>query len=106
MLFKSGAAGGNFETKLRIKPADEWTSTSGGNISINDMDMAEGTPSNPTSDASSGDYVYEEVSETLTATTYTIPGGTFDLGSIRTPYYLELGTPSTTSGGSVDYPNF
>ena len=70
------------------------------------MDMAEGTPSNPTSNNNNTNYVYEEVSETLTATTYTVPGGTFDLGSIRTPYYLELGTPATVSGGSVDYPNF
>ncbi len=106
MLFKSGAAGGNFETKLRIKPGDEWTSTSGGNISINDMDIVEGTPSNPTSDSSNTNYVYNEVAETLTGTTYTIPGGTFDLGSIRTPYYLELGTPGTVSAGSTDYPNY
>ena len=102
ILFKTGS-----ETKLRLKPANEWSSTAGTNVSINDMDYVASTPNLPTSDASNSYLVYgTEVAETLTATTYTIEQtGTYDL-TVGRPQAIDISTPSSTNGGYTDYPNY
>jgi len=104
IIFKTGS-----ETKLRLKPADEWASTSGGNISINDMNVSQagGSPPLPTSSTTSTYLVYAaEEAQSLTSTTYTIDQtGTYEL-QVYTPSALDISTPSSTSGGTAQYPNY
>ena len=104
IIFKTGS-----ETKLRLKPANEWASTSGGNISINDMNVSQagGSPPVPTSSTTSTYLVYAaEDAQSLTSTTYTIDQtGTYEL-QVNTPSSIDISTPATTSGGSTLYPNY
>ena len=103
IIFKTGS-----ETKLRLKPANEWASTAGTNISINDMANGGGGPSSfPTSNSNGTALVYgTDYEEALTATTYTIPQtGTYEVTVYR-PQTLNISTPTSTPGGSTDYPNY
>ena len=103
LLFNTGS-----ETKLRLKPAVEWTSTSGGNISISGMDTNVGSPTTPASSGSSAAIVYGPyLSETNTSNTYTIDQtGTYGLSSVEQPYNFKLNAPSTVSAGTTSYPNY
>jgi len=107
ILFKSGSAGGVYETKLRIKPHDEWQSTAGSNITINDMDYtiaSYGTYPTSLNDSSTVWGAY--VNETNTTGTYTITqGGTFAI-DIYQPQTIDLSTPASTSAGYTWYPNY
>jgi len=103
LLFNTGS-----ETKLRLKPAVEWTSTSGGNISVSGMDTNVGSPTTPTSSGSSATIVYGPyLSETNTSNTYTIDQtGTYGLSSVEQPYNFKLNEPSSVSAGTTSYPNY
>ena len=103
IIFKTGS-----QTKLRLKPADEWASAAGGNVSITDMDYTIGSsPSLPQSNADNNSLVYStDLEETLTATTYTVEqDGTYDIQVYR-PNSLSISTPSSVPGGTTDYPNY
>jgi len=103
LLFNTGS-----ETKLRLKPANEWTNTSGGNISISGMDTNVGSPTTPASSGSSSNRVYGPyLSETNTSNTYTVDQtGTYGLSSVEQPYNFKLNAPSSVSAGTTSYPNY
>ena len=103
LLFNTGS-----ETKLRLKPAVEWTDTSGGNISISGMDTNVGSPTTPLSSGSSSTIVYGPyLSETNTSNTYTIDQtGTYGLSSVEQPYNFKLNAPTSVGAGTVGYPNY
>ena len=103
VLFKTSG-----ETKLRLKPADEWTNTAGGNISITGMDTTVSNPATPTSNADDSNFVYGDYrSETLTSATYTVDQtGTYGLSSVEQPYNFKLNAPTSVGAGTVGYPNY
>ena len=102
LLFNTGS-----ETKLRLKPAVEWSSTSGANVSVTGMDTTAGSPTPPTS-GDNGTIVYGTyLSETNTSADYTIDQtGTYGLTSAEQPYNMKLNAPSSVSAGTTTYPNY
>lgn len=99
------------EEKLRIKPTNEWQTTSGANISINDLDgtLSALTVSGslPTSSTTATSAVYGNyICETNTATTYTIAADGTYVVEVRQPNSMVLPEPTSVSAGSTDYPNY
>ena len=109
MLFKSGST--SLDTKLRLKPASEWQSTGGSNLSISGMDYTlanlNSSGSLPTSSGSTSNTVYGAyVHETNTTSTYTVEQtGTFEV-QVRQPHTITVDEPAAISGGTTSYPNY
>jgi len=107
MLFLTSSTAGNLETKIKIKPQNEWTSPSSANISVTGMDVTALTVTNLT--VNDGNFTYGAYQEeTLTTSAFTIPqDGTFQL-QINQPWNFHWNgvPPSQTSAGSVSYPNY
>ena len=99
------------EEKLRIKPTNEWQTTSGANISINDLDgtLSALTVSGslPTSSTTATDTQYGSyIHETNTANTYTIAADGTYVVEVRQPNSMVLPQPVTVTAGSTNYPNY
>lgn len=103
LIFLTGS-----ETKLRLKPANEWTDTSGGDISVTGMDFSVSNPAAPASSGSSNSVVTGPYRiETNTTATYTIDQtGTYGLSNVQQPYNMKLNVPTSVTAGTTSYPNY
>ena len=109
MLFKSGST--TLDTKLRLKPASEWSSTTGGNLSISGIDYTmaslSASGSLPTSSGSNASGTFGPyINETNTTSTYTVDqDGTYEVQA-RQVHTVTLSEPAAISAGTTAYPNY
>ncbi len=107
MLFLTSSATNVLETKIKIKPQNEWTDPSSANLNVTGMDVTALTPTHLT--VSTNTFTYGDYQEeTLTTGTTTVAqDGTFQL-DIRQPYNLHWNNApnSQTQTGTVNYPNY
>ena len=107
MLFLTSSATNVLETKIKIKPQNEWTDPSSANLNVTSMDVTALTPTHLT--VSTNTFTYGDYqAETLTTGTTTVAqDGTFQL-DIRQPYNLHWNNApnSQTQTGTVKYPNY